>query len=317
MIGLFLKVLDFALPVLVMIFVGLVGTSVLVELGLMQRFSKLVSPIFAYTNLPEICASTFIVSIGSADAANSMLLQAKKENCLNDREVLLGSMMNTTPAYFRELFTYQIPIVLPALGPIVGGFYSLVFVVTAVLKILIIAVASKLFLKGNSCKVPEDHSKEKQSKEKVSLKTSFKRSFKNDFRLFLKIAGVYLIATTVIFVLQEQGTFEIFSVLPLAEMFKIPQETIVPLTSYVASPILGISLLGPMIHSGEMTNVQAMIVLMLGSMFMLPIFAIRSQIPRKVAIFGTSLGVQIVAYSTAISILVRLVILLILLSIVS
>jgi hypothetical protein len=179
MIELFFKVLDFALPVLIMIFVGLVGTSVLMELGLMQKFSKLVSPIFAYTNLPETCASSFVVSIGSADAANSMLLQAKKESCLNDREILLCSMMNSTPAYFRELFTYQIPIVLPALGLVVGGFYSLVFVVTAVFKLLVIAIASKIFLKGNSCKVPET-----RSKSKVSLKSAFEHAFKKEFRLF-------------------------------------------------------------------------------------------------------------------------------------
>lgn len=311
MMEIFLSVLDFALPVLAMIFVGLVGTSVLVELGLMQKFSKLVSPIFAYTNLPETCASAFIVSVGSSDAANSMLLQSKKEDCLNDREVVLCSMMNATPAYFRELFTYQIPIVLPALGLVVGGFYSIVFIVTALFKITVIAVASKLFLTGDSCRAPEA-----RTKEKVSLKTAIERAFKKEFRLFLKIAGVYLIATTIVFVLQEQGAFEVFSVLPLAELFKIPPETIVPLTSYVASPILGISLLGPMIHSGQMTNIQAMIVLMLGSMFMLPIFAIRSQLPRKVAIFGTRLGFQIVAYSTAMSIIVRLVILLLLLSMV-
>ena len=65
MIGLFLRVLDFALPTLVMIFIGLLGTSVLVELGLMQKFSRLVSPIFSYTNLPNTCASAFVVSIGS------------------------------------------------------------------------------------------------------------------------------------------------------------------------------------------------------------------------------------------------------------
>lgn len=310
MIGLFIKVLDFALPVLAMIFVGLVGTSVLVELGLMQKFSRLVSPIFAYTNLPDTCASAFLVSIGSTVAANSMLFQAKKENCLEDREVLLCAMMNSTPVYFRELFTYQIPIVLPALGLVVGGFYSIVFVVTAVFKILVIAIASKLFLKGNSCRTPEP-----QNREKVSLKSAIIRAFRKEFRIFLKIAGVYVIATTIIFVLQEQGFFEIFSVLPLAEFFKIPPGSIVPLTSYVASPILGISLLGPMIHSGEITNIQAMIVLMLGSMFMLPIFALRSQLPGKIAIFGTQLGFQIVIYSTAISVFVRLAILLVLLSI--
>lgn len=312
MINLFIRVLDFALPVLITIFVGLVGTSVLIELGLMQKFSRLISPIFAYTNLPDTCASAFIVSIGSTVAANSMLFQAKEENCLEDREVLLCAMMNATPAYFRELFTYQIPIVLPALGLVVGGFYSLVFVATAVFKILVIAVASKLFLKGNSCRAPET-----QSMEKVSLKNAFIRAFRKEFRAFLKIAGVYLIATTIIFVLQDKGAFEIFSVLPLAELFKIPPGSIIPLTSYVASPILGISLLGPMIHSGEITDIQAMIVLMLGSMFMLPIFALRSQLPGKVAIFGTRLGLQIVAYSTAISVFVRLAILLVLLSIAS
>jgi hypothetical protein len=89
MIELFLKVLDFALPTLGMIFVGLVGTSVLIELGLMQKFSRLVSPIFAHTNLPETCASAFLVSIGSTVAGNSMLLQAKKDSCLEEREVLL------------------------------------------------------------------------------------------------------------------------------------------------------------------------------------------------------------------------------------
>ena len=312
MIEFFFRVLDYALPILGMIFVGLIGASMLMELGLMQKFSRLVSPIFAHTNLPETCASAFVVSIGSTVAGNSMLSQEKKENCLDDKEVLLCAMMNSTPAYFRELFTYQIPIVLPALGLVVGGFYSLVFVVTAVFKILLIAVASKLLLKGNSCRAPET-----QKKEKVSLKTTFIRAFRKEFRAFLKIAGVYLVATSIIFVLQDRGAFEIFSVLPLAELFKIPPESIVPLTSYVASPILGISLLGPMIHSGEITNIQAMIVLMLGSMFMLPIFAIRSQLPGKVAIFGTKLGFQIVGYSTAISVLVRLFILLVLLSITS
>jgi hypothetical protein len=122
MIELFLKVLDFALPVLIMIFVGLVGTGVLVELGLMQKISKFISPIFAYTNLPATCASAFVVSMGSTVAANSMLLQAKRASCLEEKEVLLCAMMNATPAYFRELFTYQIPIVLPALGFVVGGF---------------------------------------------------------------------------------------------------------------------------------------------------------------------------------------------------
>lgn len=51
-------------------------------------------------------------------------------------------------------------------------------------RVLVIAVASKLFLKGSSYKVPEARSKDKQSKEKVSLKTAFKLAFKKELRLF-------------------------------------------------------------------------------------------------------------------------------------
>jgi len=173
MMEFFLKVVDFALPVLVMIFIGLIGTGMLVELGLMQKFSRLVSPIFAYTNLPDTCASAFVVSIGSTVAANSMLFQAKKDNCLDDNETPLCAMMNATPAYFRELFTYQIPIVLPALGLIVGGFYTFVFIATAIVKILVIALASKLFLKGKSCKAPET-----TNVKKTTLKSAFIHSLK-------------------------------------------------------------------------------------------------------------------------------------------
>jgi hypothetical protein len=73
--------------------------------------------------------------------------------------------------------------------------------------------------------------------------------------------------TLLVFALRDRGAFDTLNVLPLAEIFGIPSESIVPLTTYVASPIMGLSMLGPMIHSGSITEVQAMIVLMLGSMF--------------------------------------------------
>jgi len=65
-----------------------------------------------------------------------------------------------------------------------------------------------------------------------------------------------------------------------------------------------------MIKSGSISEVQAMIVLMLGSMFMLPIFALRSMVPNYTALFGPRLGLSVVVISTGISILVRLAFLL-------
>jgi hypothetical protein len=49
---------------------------------------------------------------------------------------------------------------------------------------------------------------------------------------------------------------------------------------------------------------------MMGSMLMLPIFAMRSMVPNYTALFGPKLGLSVVALSTGISVLVRFVFLL-------
>ncbi|MDG6243567.1 MAG: nucleoside recognition protein [Methanolobus sp.] len=311
MLSVFPKVLEFAIPIIIMIFIGLFGVGILIELGIMQKFSGIVRPVFKYTNLPDTCASAFMVSLGSTVAANGMVVNFKESGCINEKETMLCALLNSTPAYVREILTYQIPIVLPALGPVVGGFYVMVFILTAIVKLSAVILLSRIFLEKNRCQYAES-----VSLKKVTLRDAIKKSFKRNRKLFTKIAIIYLSMTTLVFMLRERGAFEVFNVLPLAELFSIPPESIVPLTSYVASPILGISLLGPMISNNGISNIQAMIVLMLGSMFMLPLFSIRTLLPRYISIFGPRIGIRIVAFSTGISILVRFCILVVLLSIV-
>jgi len=310
MIDLLLRVLDFATPILFMIGLGLFGAGVLIEMGVIQNLSRYFRPIFAFTRLPEACASAFTVSLGSAVAANGMVAKFKDDGCLNDQEVVLCAIMNGIPVYLRELLTYQIPIVIPALGLLVGGLYSSVFIITAIVRVALVTIVSRFVLKKTSCQMPDSG-----PPQEVPLRLAVVKSFRKGRRLYFRIAAVYLTMTMVVFALKDKGAFEVFSVLPLAEIFGIPPESIVPLTTYVASPIIGISLLGPMIHSNGISTIQAMIVLMLGSMFMLPIFSIRSLLPRYVAIFGPRLGTKIVVISTGISVMVRFSILMVLLSI--
>ncbi|AGB49635.1 hypothetical protein Metho_1427 [Methanomethylovorans hollandica DSM 15978] len=310
MLDLLLKVLDFAIPILIVIAIGLFGTGLLIELGLMQKLSVIAGPLFRHTNLPESCASAFVVALGSTVAANSMVVQVRNSGCINDTEAMLCALLNSTPAYIREILTYQIPIVLPALGYFVGGFYVGVFILTAIVKISIVVILSKLLLEKNNCKMTDT-----TTRKKVSLKDAIKRTFMKEKRLFTRIALVYLAMTTIVFYLRENGILEVFSLLPLANIFHIPSESIVPLTTYIASPIMGISLLGPMLSDNGISPVQAMIVLMLGSMFMLPMFGIRSLLPRYISLFGAKVGTKIVGISVGISVFVRLTILILLLQV--
>ncbi|OPY51761.1 MAG: hypothetical protein A4E49_02163 [Methanosaeta sp. PtaU1.Bin112] len=85
------------------------------------------------------------------------------------------------------------------------------------------------------------------------------------------------------------------------------------LSIHVASPKAGMTLLGPMIQNGNISEIQALIVLMLGSMFMLPVYAIKSLMPNYASVFGMRLGLSLVVVSTGINVLVRLLVLLFLL----
>jgi hypothetical protein len=305
MLDLLIRTLQFALPVLITIFLGLFFAGLLAEMGALNRISRVSRPLVSLAHLPEICASSFVVSLGSTVAANSMVASFTEDNALENKEVFLCTMINSIPAYIREIFTYQIPIVVPALGLFAGGLYAMVFMVTALVKILVVIILGRTLFEPRSYgqMVPE-------AKKSVSLDRAVSKVLRSQRRIFLRIASVYLIMTYILFLLRERGLFESMSVLPIAGIFGIPPESIVPLTTYVASPILGISMLGPMIKSGSVSEIQAMIVLMLGSMFMLPVFALRSMVPNYTALFGPRLGVSVVVVSTGISILVRLAFLL-------
>jgi len=300
--------LSFAVPVLLTIFLGLFFAGMLLELGILNRISVLSRPLVSVAHLPDVCASSFVVSLGSTVAANSMIARFREDELMQPKEVFLCTMVNSIPAYIREIFTYQIPIVVPALGLVAGSLYASVFMVTALVKISVVIILGR-FMFGERPRQQESCALTKKI-SMASLPQAASRAMRGQARIFARIAIVYLIMTFLIFALKDRGFFETMSPLPLAGIFGIPGESIVPLTTYVASPVLGITMLGPMIQSGSLTVVQAMIVLMLGSMFMLPVFALRSMAPNYTALFGPRLGLSVVALSTGISILVRLVFLL-------
>jgi hypothetical protein len=306
---LFLRTIDFALPVLITIFLGLFFGGLLVELGAVRRLSLLARPLISLAHLPAVSATSFMISLGSAVAANSMIAKFRDDGSLSNREALLCAVMNSIPVYLREIFTYQIPIVIPALGFLVGGCYSMVFIVTALLKVLLVIILGRLMLPVRSYEIEEPNA------ERISISKAGKRSLHGLIRTFARISILYLMMTFIIFIFADNGFFDALSMLPLADYFGIPSESLVALTSYVASPILGLTLLGPMIKSGSISSIDAMTVLMLGSMFMLPVFALKSMVPSYSAIFGLRLGLAVVMFSTGISILVRFLILLLLLRI--
>ncbi|MDD1760681.1 MAG: nucleoside recognition protein [Methanothrix sp.] len=315
---------------MITVFVMLFITGFLVELNAFQRISYVARPLIKISHLPAESASTFVVSLGSALAANTMIARMKDEGILSERQAFLSAIMNSVPVYFRELFTYQLAFVIPVLGIFVGGVYAFISIATGLIKLALVLVLGRTYLPRGSAlpaspeasSLPAISSGFDATSAAVSsahlpnagrYKEAAIKSLKGQRRMFLRIAGLYFVMTFLVLYLSEEGILQSLDVLSFANFFSIPPETVIPLTVYVASPKAGITLLGPLIQNGGITETKALIVLMVGSLFMLPFYSLRSLLPNYTSVFGMKTGLTLVIISTSISVLVRVSVLLILL----
>ena len=299
---------------MITVFVMLFITGFLVELNAFQRISYVARPLIKISHLPAESASTFVVSLGSALAANTMIARMKDEGILSERQAFLSAIMNSVPVYFRELFTYQLAFVIPVLGIFVGGVYAFISIATGLVKLALVLVLGRTYLPRGSAlpACPEATSLPAMSSAGRYKEAAIK-SLHGQKRMFLRIAGLYFVMTFLVLYLSEEGILQSLDVLSFANFFSIPPETVIPLTVYVASPKAGITLLGPLIQNGGITETKALIVLMVGSLFMLPFYSLRSLLPNYTSVFGMKTGLTLVIISTSISVLVRVSVLLILL----
>lgn len=330
MLDILLQSFSDTVSTMITVFVMLFITGFLVELNAFQRISYVARPLIKISHLPAESASTFVVSLGSALAANTMIARMKDEGILSERQAFLSAIMNSVPVYFRELFTYQLAFVIPVLGIFVGGVYAFISIATGLVKLALVLVLGRTYLprgaadpasseasslpamssgfSATSAAVSSAHLPKAGRYKKAAIK-----SLHGQKRMFLRIAGLYFVMTFLVLYLSEEGILQSLDVLTFANFFSIPPETVIPLTVYVASPKAGITLLGPLIQNGGITETKALIVLMVGSLFMLPFYSLRSLLPNYTSVFGMKTGLTLVIISTSISVLVRVSVLLILL----
>jgi hypothetical protein len=305
------------------VFIMLFLTGFLLELDAFSRISHLAGPLVSVSHLPAVSASSFVISLGSALAANTMIARLKEEGHLSERQAFLSAIMNSVPVYFRELFTYQLAFVIPVLGILVGGAYALISIATGLIKLALVMVLGRTYLKADPSGIPHMLASSSAGTgaagasaagqlappsmiRRDRYKNAARRALQRQGRIFLRIAGLYFIMTFLVLYLSREGVLQSLDVAPLASFFSIPPETIIPLTVYVASPKAGITLLGPLIENGGITEIKAIMVLMLGSLFMLPFYSLRSLLPNYTGVFGLRLGLSLVFVSTSISLLVRM-----------
>ncbi len=294
MLNAFIETIKFIIPLLILIFFSYLFAEILVELGILKKLEFLGRPLTKIANLPPESGTSFVASIGSFIAGNVILKNLYDNKKINRKELLLSSVLNSIIAPFKETFTYHIPVLLPTLGLFVGGIYLATVWAGTIMTILFVIIAGKSFLPKRDYKI--ENSDEKSSVMIALNFDKFKKIFpvaiKNTLSQFKKIASLFFVMSFIIFFLIEIGVFNMLNglIAPLSNIVGIPSSAIPALLTYIASPLLGYASFGSLLQAHEITEIEAIIALLFGSIFMLPILYVKLYFPQFISIFGFRLG---------------------------
>ncbi len=296
-------------------FFSLFGIELFMQMGLMKYLAPMGRPIAKLANLPSESAVSFLAAIGSMIAAHTMAAGFYADQKLSGKELVLTGVLNTVPFHFKEILTFQLPIVLPLLGAELCLIYIAAFWLTGLIKLFFVLVWGHFFLPRTlrsddafdtlACD-PDGPNCAPRSLLQL-LKTTWNVRKKMYIRMITLLATI----TLAIQILMNSGLLKWFetAIVPLTSAFNLPAAVVGPVSAYIFSPTVGITYMSNLLNQNTVTAYQAIVALMAGSLLMIPITRLRRTLPRYTAIFGLKHGLIIGGLTTGLSLLSRILIL--------
>lgn len=305
------QMLQFAPQTLLIMLASMSLTHVLIAKGFLQRLSRISQPLTARMGLPDTVIAASVLAFGSALSANAMLGDLYHKQQINEQEAFLGALLNGASINVKEIFTYQLPIMLPLLGWKVGGIYLACFSLAAVMRYAYVLVHARRAKRQGLSEQGGAPAASTASAVLVAPSNSIRRQL----RQFLKIAVTYVLITFGVLFVFHAGVGAWFEkmVAPISSALQLPVAVAVPMAVFIFKPVAGASAISLLRNNGTITDIDAALAVIVGSLLLLPLYGFRSgSIARTVSFFGARLGFRISATSTSLAIVSRLIFLVLL-----
>ena len=283
----------------IVMFFSMTITFFIIKHGFLDYLGKISRPITYFLKLPEQAAVTTMLAFGSALSANIMLAEFLRERIINEDDAYLGALLNGTSVTIKEIFTYQIPIILPILGFKAGIIYLCCFISSALLKYFYIYFFYRFGKRHED--IQDDYIEKEEKKNHPEVK------FKRQMITFIRLISVYILVTFVILTAMNAGLTGYFemAVKPINKLLGMPLILAVPVSIFIFSPIAGVSAIGSLVTNNSITDIDAALAIVVGSFIMIPIYTLRGNLSRTTSIFGRKLGLKIVTTSMSLTMLSR------------
>jgi hypothetical protein len=296
-------------------FLSLFGVELLMQLGMMKYLRPVGQPVARLARLPSESALSFLSAIGSMIAAHTMTAQHFEDRRLTRRELTATGVLNTVPFHFKETFTFQLPVVLPLLGPRLCLVYIAAFWLTGVIKIIFVVLYGQLAIPPReeqsdafaalACN-PDQQGCGIRTVRQLLTDTWNKRR-----RMFARMLLVLAVVTLLVQLLVASGAMSLFErlVLPVTTLFDLPPSLVGPISTYVVHPTAGLAFLSNLLAKQMVSEYHAIVALLAAGTIMIPVTRLRRTLPRYMAIYGVRAGAHICALTAAMAMFSRLVLL--------
>lgn len=266
-----------------------IGT--VVELRNWLRFMKLViTPLVSFARLPFLAGASMVTSLFSNKAAAGMLSGAYGENRISRAALLTTGICNSHFAYLSHSIRVLYPVA--AAAGMTGLIY---FAIQFGLGFGILFAA--LLIHRFSAKEMRGDDKSDNSVERAlpSWEKTVKRALKRTVRIIIRLLLVTVPMYLLVLYLGQEGVFETWNALLPAQAAKVvTAEMMTVAISMMGGLVNASSLAAEMMRNGEITNVQILFAMLLGSALGNPVRTIRRNLPSAMGIYPPKEGFLIV-----------------------
>ncbi len=285
---------DYIFNMVLMVSIGVVLANVIMEMNILSGLSMPMRYLCRASNLPECCMVSVLASTINATAGRSALAGFYRKGEVKETEIILAMLTGTFPMALGEyVFLVQAPISIALLGLKVGTAFVLLNLFSSFIQSFSALVYSRLTRPPQVCSIDKKDAGNLRFNRDVLAK-GIGKSLST-----LKKILPFLVGTMIFMdLLMRMGVLENMKLVfdPVLRVLGLPGECIAPLVMQFVHYSAGYAAIAALYSSQTITEKQALITLLVGSMAVITMIYIRYSIPTYISLFGR-FGVKIAAIS--------------------
>ncbi len=293
------KLIEPLIRLIIFLGIGLLVGQILETTGWTGKLARVVRPLTKWANLKDESAASFITSFVSGIASNTLLMTYYQEGKISRDELVLTYLLNNgVPMFLLHLPTTFFLVI--SLAGKAGLVYLAITLIAALFRSAMVLGICRLKL-PKACWLWSpiiDESRVPSRKTLFAIWGKFKERF---FRVALYTAPIYVI----VFLLNEFGLFKWMRV-GLANSISgqfLPVEAAGMVVFSLAAEFgAGMAAAGALISTGALTEKQAAVSLIIGTIVATPIRTLRHQLPTHLGLFNVGLGTRLLILSQSLRI---------------